>query len=884
MRNLRVVIIIAIIAVIALFIGSAIRSWYLFLKEPVAPVTDALPPHTTLIIRTNSVNKLFESVGNSALSDLLGNKGIYAVMSNTLDSLAVTDKKLSALLDASETVFSFSETDKGKQQLLVAVGVGKTSPSAISKRIGELMANSGYTVNKSAGSFYTIADIRTKAWFYVSKGVFVITADSVLMQESFNTLQSGNGLTKDAGFVKLMKSTGKSSVAGVIINNKLFARSVWPAKAELLSKGTPFDGWSSFDITIRKGEVSLGGFTFTPSGHLFTGQEPVEFDNFSDFPSNTALLLTLGFSDRSLYTSGFNKKDTMHVKGYDASIRQETDEIFRPADHLRSWIGNTVSLVYSNDYFRGDGTSQMVMISSRDRDSALYYLRPYIQPVNDSLGRLHFKGLAPAFWGKLFTMKGELWCIVTSKYVAIAPERDILDKLARSGRMSAKEVNAMKEVAGQTSNLFVYIRPETVAKWLKTRSRESDNLLVDFLGSNRSIGLQYSADKELQYTHAWMMLNPSKNKPRQGMAENLPVEKETITSEENIAKSETGKAVKTESEIDEIKEIKIKSGISSIQVVSGPTRHSKYITVLSKNDVLRVFDHTGKELWKFECPEDVNGKILEADIQKNGKINYLLIGRKHLYILNQQGEQVAGSPVKLPKAAAGGASLVDYDNRKDYRLLYVATDDRIYNITLKGRELPDWQKPVVSGDGVITFHRLEGKDYLVYQDSDKQLRIYDRRGKERIKMDQSFAVSANTSLFENKTNSKGSFLTVTPAGELAYLNREGKVSKSSFGTFGRNPWFTYTDFNADGSMDFIFSGSNRITAFTKMKDVIAEKTISKGTFGTPFIYLSSAKDKWIFARNTATGQVIGFNNKGKDYPGNIISETDPVIFNPGGKV
>lgn len=892
MKNLRVVIIVAIIAVIAIFIGSAIRSYYLFLKEPVSPVTSALPLNTSVVIRTKSVFRLFESVNNSALVDLFDktNTGYFQI-SKCLDTIAVRNNKLYELLKSGESIFALVPGTGNNSSLMIAVSIGKTGLSNLNSRISDLAATQGYQVSNKGNGTFRIWNDKHVVWYYIEKGVFALSADSSLLLNSLNTLSSGKTLASNQLFSKLLSTTGKSVDASILLNNQILAQSVWPSKSSLITEGTPFDGWSSLDLNIKKGEVALGGFTYTQSNHMFKGQEPVDFDQLSDFPPTTAFALSVSLSDQNLYTANFNKKDTLHVQGYDASIKQSTDEIFRPDDHLRSWIGNSVSLIYSGDYFRGSTSEQMILISSKDADSAAWYLKPFIEPFNDSLGKLHYSTLCSDLWGSTFRMQGDLWCIITSNYVAISPGRNILERFANSRGMKDKELQQLKEFAGQSSNVFIYMKPHIIADWFMKKHKGSDKLMISFLGKCKSIGIQYNAGNDLQYTHAWMFLNPKKN------IQTAEVKKEVVTtnklddhskdSKENEIVPDTKIAASVETtyhDPEAYAEIKLKSGSYQPQIVSGKNNEKKQIAVLSKKGNVSMYDHTGKQLWSFDSPESLFDRLFEADVNKNGKINYIVVGKKNLYILDQDGKPVKGSPVKLPQTNAGNAALFDYDKKRDYRLLYIGTDKRIYNVTLKGIELPDWQKPKVSGEGDITFSRIAGKDYLIYQYKDQELKFFDRRGKERIKPAGSFKVSANSKVFANETNSKGTFITVTNNGEMVYITNEGNITKSTFGKNGSNSWFTYFDFNADGSKDFIFAHNNRIVAYTKLKKVIVERTLKSGTYGTPFIYSASQKDKWIFARDIETDEVTGFNNYGKTYPYKIVSDSDPIIFNPGGNL
>ena len=291
-----------------------------------------------------------------------------------------------------------------------------------------------------------------------------------------------------------------------------------------------------------------------------------------------------------------------------------------------------------------------------------------------------------------------------------------------------------------------------------------------------------------------------------------------------------------------------------------------------------LIDSEGKKQWDFRGKEPLQTVFYEVDQNKDGRFEYLTCSRNFLYHINANGE-LQSKPVKLPEPAISNIVVFDYDSKRDYRILYVGADNKIYNITFNGTELPDWQKPLVNGPGNISFSRTNGRDYLIYH-SGNQYKIFDRRGKERIKTDNNIAISNNSIIAENKTNSKGIFVTSSKNGELIYLNQTGIVTKSSFGNFSNDPWFIYSDFDSDGSLDFIFTDKNRIAIYNRMKELIAE---IPGTYSKPFLYSASTNDTWLFSRNLKTNEIISLHHRKKAIGINSIhSDTDPVVFNPGG--
>lgn len=893
---MRIILTTVIILVIIIFIGSALRSWYLFLKEPESPAIEALADNTAVIVKTNSIFKLIDAINESSTLDFFVNSKKYYSINQYLDTISIKNGKLFRLLESSKVYLTFSENKIKTQGLLIITEIGKTSPNSIHNQIKELVINSGYEVVDEK-EFRKVTDGREKVWYYIKQGIFAISHDSTILVSSYNNLSSGVGSKIAESLSKLQKTSGKSVDANILVNSHLLTSVIWPDMAANLNEKLPISDWISFDLNIKKGQLLLDGFSLAGKGNLFEGQEPVNGVPLQYFPQNTAFGLSLMLSDPEKYISRIFTHDTLHVSGYDNSIKQQTKEIFKVSDHLRSWIGNSVSLIFTNDYFRGYKSSQLILISHKDADSARYYLSPFMEMDGDSIGQLHYSNLAKDIWGDVFATPSRIYCKITPSFVVISPDKNLVQANYSNSKIKSRDLASAFENSAGNSNLFIYLKPGKISNWFIRQAKGENEEWVTFLSQNNSIGFQYSASEKLAYTHAWLIPTPN-NRSRKMFADKSITDNKTIVKDESLNKemqataddkiitegkptNEDEEPIKEEAA--STKEISVNSDIFPIQILSGTKKNEKRIALLTKSGKLLMYDHQGRLLWDFKVSGKPISNVAEADYKKNGKIHYIVAAGKKLHIIDADGKEVVGSPYKLPGEVSGDIALFDYDNRKDYRLLYVGSNHLLYNTTLKGEELPDWNKPKVYGTGKVTFLRTGGKDYLVYKSTGGEIKIFDRRGRERIKLNGTPSISPNSPVFENKTNSKGIFILAGNSGEVTYINSNGLISKTSFSAFNK-PWFSYADFNNDGSLDFMFSDNNRIVCYNRVKEVIMSKTFDKARLGLPFIYSSTPGEKWVFVRDINSSKIIGLNSTGKIVEYNIKSDIDPVVFNPGGSL
>lgn len=69
-----------------------------------------------------------------------------------------------------------------------------------------------------------------------------------------------------------------------------------------------------------------------------------------------------------------------------------------------------------------------------------------------------------------------------------------------------------------------------------------------------------------------------------------------------------------------------------------------------------------------------------------------------------------------------------------------------------------------------------------------------------------------------------------------------------------------------------------------MKNAIATIDVKDGQLGKPFLYTALSGERWLAVRNKKSNRIILLSSRGSAKElDNLSSETDPVIFNPGGR-
>ncbi|NDD36769.1 MAG: hypothetical protein EBZ26_10780, partial [Flavobacteriia bacterium] len=121
------------------------------------------------------------------------------------------------------------------------------------------------------------------------------------------------------------------------------------------------------------------------------------------------------------------------------------------------------------------------------------------------------------------------------------------------------------------------------------------------------------------------------------------------------------------------------------------------------------------------------------DMFKNAKFQMVFATNDRLHCLDILGREVEGFPVSLPEATTLGATVLDYDKNRNYRIL-VPAGSKLYNYSVEGQRIDGWK--IDAASGTITqsplLYQRGGKDYVILSTLERA-HVLNRRGEERIK-------------------------------------------------------------------------------------------------------------------------------------------------------
>ena len=199
-------------------------------------------------------------------------------------------------------------------------------------------------------------------------------------------------------------------------------------------------------------------------------------------------------------------------------------------------------------------------------------------------------------------------------------------------------------------------------------------------------------------------------------------------------------------------------------------------TFQDSENYLFYYSNKGNEYWKKKIPKKIIGDIKQIDIYKNGRLQIIFRTEDKFYVLDRNGNEVKELSFEIDSGENNiPISIFDYEKNRNYRFL-VTNDNIIEMFDSRGKKVSGF-KPNTFESSIIkspVHIRIDGKDFIIVQLENGELKILDRRGRDRIDIDEKIQFSENSIYSYMKT-----FTTTDNQGNLIQVDLDGKLSKKN---------------------------------------------------------------------------------------------------------
>lgn len=862
-----------------LIVGLAVGV-YLWLNSGSGKSSDAIqgiPTGAAVVVRVDDFAQLRDLMAGSSvwesLSLVRGFSKISDLFSFT-DSLKRQNYSFRSILADNPVYLGLSVQGNGQLAYIFSIKIPEGTGVADLYSLAKLQAVGLYQDEERTYNGTTILSFKRANADFGSVAmaccgnILLVSNSAILVEESIAQIDGGNSLMDNPQFVAINKTSGSRVDANVYINLKQVPEFLQTTVAEGYRKAvyTLADAaqWIELDLSLSSNSLLMSGLASvsdTTNSYLriFTKQQPVPISAPSVIPVDAALFVWLGISDLDGYLEGYRAyldrknqvfaytqslSDCRKLIGTEVQeyfktvIDNELGVVFAPLNDSKTggdWyiIGNTHGASATAQYLRsvaelsakasGAASTANPVILNIDKEKKV---EVYPTPV---------KGLCALLFGSLFhSVSDNFYCFVDNWIVwgesPQALERYVKSHIRNNVLGGNGVYKQFSEQMPNRANFLLYVSPSHLGK-LSGIYLSPKNLIQTPMSGLQGISYQLSGGNNLIFNTL------------------------TITS---------GRLTK-EVVNDYIWETKLNTTPATKPfVVINHTSKEKEILIQDTDNTIYLINSVGRVLWKRKVDGLIMGDVTQVDLFKNRKLQYAFSTATALYVVDRNGADVSGFPVKYSSTGTNPVAVIDYDGSRDYRFFQACTDRKIYVFDSKGKPVKGWrfgrtETPVTDRIGFV---RVGGLDYIVVFDANR-LYYLNRKGEERVRLKQNFGKAPN-STFALGSNAKGqSFIVTTDTiGLVRYAYLDGRVDDIALQSFSKWHSFLYNDLDGDTKKDFIFLdnqtlsvyGSDRKLRFQlKLKDEVKPEILFFDFGGNNKIGVVSEK----------SGKIYLVNSKGK---------------------
>ncbi|MFI5221365.1 MAG: DUF3352 domain-containing protein [Bacteroidia bacterium] len=868
-----------IIATVVVIIALAVVFYLNFIRVKSVPALHAVPSSACLIFEVKNIQNAWKNFAATDMwKDLEKNEAVKKVNQkiNLIDSLIGLNEELKKMLSSNKAVVSFHAQEGQKLSLLLVAETGKKLEA--DEFIKWISAAYHFNVLKRTFEAATVFDLvtedkKTAISVCYHEQLLIISEESSLVEESIRKLKYNLG-NSTKGLEQLAAMAETTGDASVYVNYRLlpsyFNLFTKPEYSDQFSFIRQMANWTVFNIRLGNESMHFTGLTVTDDSlfqflDLFKTQSPVEMNMQKLLPKNTAFYLQIGCSDYPKYATDLAEYLQVHKKA--DLYNRYTDSLEKRygidlGDKFSSLVGNEAILgmmePVSSDYKK----ELFAVIQFKDQALAAAQLNNFVLAITkrgemDSAGTSTYNGLTiqhlllgnflKLYYGELFeNIRSPYFTQVDNAFVFannMQSLKNIIDNyktgntLVNDGRFGR-----FMENSANSSNVNFFLSPGYC--FLLPSSYITD----DFL----SILNRYHFDFK-KYEYLSVQFANSNNKAFFT----------SINFKFNPSFKEDTRVLWT---------LKLDTGFSvAPAIVYNSTAKQNAILVQDINNTLYYINNTGNISWRTKLSGKIISSITQMDPQKNGKIYYLFNTTSQACMIDENGNNMIGYPIRFPGTATASLSIFDFGNDSNYQLFVPLENNRVAGYTINGKPIQGWNpkvcdEKIVSKIGCI---RAGKRSFIFASGSKGTIMIWSAKG-EKLKGDYQAKVNANLSPFTVVADSVSSFVALCDSSGLLSIftvDTTLKFIPNNMFSFTSKPDYIEMNFNPDSKQWTILSGTQKeFSVYDKPGHILFSQQLQDSGFVKPFFNFTTNGNLMISYSSLSSGKLHWFTNSGAEYP------------------
>lgn len=877
---------IGVLTVFLLF--SLVAAWYYFTNESKYFNTSAfkaIPANSSLILRVKNISAFSSRAsGNFILKNFSSFPGISLISKELyfVDSLLQNNPATVKYLSKKDVLLSYGQT-AGKMSLIYLVELSdmaekttirnivrdyfsKRNASNIKQEKGKIVLEIYYWSKGPSHTTFCVS-------FY--KGIFIAGTDPERVFEAARQLDQPSFTDKD-DFQKITKTASPNADLNIYINRRNFGKVFFALFSgswlERIDNGPHNEKWTELDFSFKENEIFLNGFTQTSDSlndftELLIHQSPASFDLDKHLPAGTSFFMGLNLKDLSSFLKDYEA--FLEKKGKAESYKKSLEEVdtlyhVNLQNLMKNNLNHQVGVFFTNfiDSIPGENRYFIMKVNNENRlDSLLLkFIRPPFTgkgPVFRGLKQEFRVGKDTVFWiyqspvsnfaERIF---GTVFPEVITSYFTICDSCLVMGRSLKSVEDYLTSVN-LKEtlnknplysdfIAGLSQPLILYLwgKPGYCLPFfhgdINTALFNKLQIQLDTVKKINAAGWLITAEKGMIYNTGRLTYSPQ--------IRNRPVAVWKYKTEDIVVKPQF--------------------------VINSEEKGKPDVISQDKNNILFLVGNNGLLKWKKKLSYPVISEIYQVNYYKDKRLQFLFNTSKALYLLDGEGKDIQGFPVKFKSKATNGIGVFDYDRTFDYRIFVACEDKNIYVYDRNGTPVSGWQAAPVESpiSRPIQFFRVLGRDYIVYTDKGKTY-VMDRKGNHRITFQKEFSPSVNNSvsLEPSLSRNQSRFVITAADGMVCLINLDGSIEKVRMGKFSPQHYFINEDINNDGRAEYLFLDGNLLELFDYRGNTVFTKVFPDKIDAAPKVLNLEGKGKKLGILDKKSNQIYILNPDGSNY-------------------
>ncbi len=857
-KKLKTILSFTIIGIVAIVTIYFTLNFYHRIKQPVLNGYLAVPEQTIAMVEIkqaitfwNLVLKKSSLWNNIKSIDTKNEKTkfIESFLANTLANTSISNN-----LDAQKLIISFQETEANQLEPLFIVEFNEnSSENNVWKYFTSLAgeAKKEITIDEKT-VFQSILSPKTSIYYFNFRGLIIASFSEKIIALSINKIYSGiNSLSKD--FENIYATVGKKVQANIFINHKnlaiLIKNKFQNTFATSFTENNGIGLWTATDVILSEDKLLISGFTNVSDSASFLrniSTPSVENDFLEYISSGTQVFLNISTSNpknflknsKSYLNQNFNK----YIQTYNINPDSLLSKIkIKTITYLINKNNKALSLIETSDTI---GFSQFISFIQKKTSY------PKAKPAkNAKFQHIILVNHIPSFLSSNYSYADTVALCVLNNFILIGPSEESLNEIIDS--YNNRDLLYLKQdfhniyesilnnsgMIFYSKNIFSSILDKKILLPLHS---PLPNLINQFM-------IQFLYEKENLFLTNAVLTFSDKDLSVKNFKDTIVVQpldnndKEEVSN--NSSKDSKGNI-----------RLKLRAPIYlDPNIIIDHNDKSDKVIVFDQSSNMYMIDNEGKINWSRKIEGLPLGKINQIDYFKNGKKQLLFNTKERIYLIDIKGKDIEGFPVKMKKTATNGLTVIDYENKQNYRILIAMNDNGIYNLDINCRPIADWNiiKTKKEVKTPILFCRANAKDYIIVIDNDNNANFYNRRGEPMLKKISPLKIAKNTSFVSNgkeliTTDASGNFITITSsAGIIRTKTLKLKAEH----------YLAQSDFNNDGNKEYIVVDDNVLSVLNSSFKIINTIKLPASIYYAPSVNNSKKFKNLILLTNITKAEV-----------------------------